>query len=403
MSFTAAVRLALAALLVHKGRSALTSLGIIIGIAAVIALVSAGDGAWAKLDERLVSAGKNLIIIRPGARRGNVVADLRPLSSRDADALRKALGPLVTGVAPWQVSPRLASTRTHRCVTVAVGSTEDYRDVGQFRIVHGRSFDDRDVKRGARVCVIGQTVLRKMFPDRPDPVGEWIRLDRTPFQVIGVLGKKGVTPIGVDQDDQVFLPLDTLQRQLTGKESLAMILTTARDEHDIPRIKDEITRVLRAQHKLRPGVGDDFDVSSVRELAEFAVVLTTTLRILVAVIASISLLVGGIGIMNIMLVAVTERTREIGIRMAVGATPRDVLAQFLLEAVALAVAGGVFGVVLGIAGAAGMAEVAGWPLVLSPLTVLTALLVTAGIGVFFGYYPARRASRLDPIVALRHE
>jgi putative ABC transport system permease protein len=403
MSLLSAIRLAFSALLVHKGRSALTSLGIIIGIAAVIALVSAGDGAWLQLDERLVSAGKNLIIIRPGARKGVTVSDLVPLTARDADALRKGLGPLVTGVAPWQVSPRLASTRTHRWPTEVVGTTEDFRQVGNWQLVRGRFFDGRDVKQGARVCLLGQTVLQKLFPDRPDPVGAWVRLDSTAFQVIGVLGKKGSTPLGQDQDNQIFMPLESLQRHLVGKESLAMILTTARNEASIDQAKAEAVRILRQAHKLRPGVGDDFDVSSVRELAEFAVVLMTTLRILVAVIASISLVVGGIGIMNIMLVAVTERTREIGIRMAVGATPFDVLSQFLAEAVALALAGGILGVVLGIACAAGVAEFAGWPLVVSPAMVLLALLVTAAVGIFFGYYPALRASRLDPIVALRQE
>jgi putative ABC transport system permease protein len=403
MNFTAAVRLAFGALLVHKGRSALTSLGIIIGIAAVIALVSAGDGAWLKLDEKLVSAGKDLIIIRPGARRGNVVADLAPLTVSDADALRKGLGPLVVGVAPWQVSPRLASTRTARAITTAVGTTEDFRHVGHWQLAQGRFFDDRDVKREARVCLIGQTVLRKLFPDRPDPVGEWVRLDATPFKVIGVLAKKGVTPIGLDQDDQIFFPLGALPGASAARTGLAMILTAPREDRLTERVKEEVGKVLRRQHNLRPGAGNDFDVTSVGELAQFALVAMTTLRVLVVVIASVSLVVGGIGIMNIMLVAVTERTREIGIRMAVGATPRDVLRQFLIEAVALALTGGVLGVAVGIAGAAGLAYVAGWPLVIAPGTVLVALLVTGGVGVFFGFYPALRASRLDPIVALRHE
>jgi putative ABC transport system permease protein len=400
----AAIRLAVAVFFVHKGRSLLTSLGITVGISGVVALVAAGDGAREKLDERLESAGKNLIIVRPGSRTGSgAVADYHPLRPQDADAIRKEAGALLVGVVPWQVATCPASSGSHTELVSAVGTWPDFVRVGNWRLTHGRPLTPADLDRAAPVCLVGQTVLRKLFPQTDNPVGGRVRLGGLWVRVVGVLGPKGTTPLGMDQDDQIVLPLTTLAGKLVGKESIAMLLATARSAADIPAAQETITRALRRQHHLPAGAGNDFDVSSVRELSEFAVVLTASLQVLVAVIAAISLVVGGVGIMNIMLVSVTERTREIGIRMAVGATPAEILLQFLLEAVVLAGMGGVAGVLFGIAGAVGLARLAGWPVVVSPGVVLVAFSVTAAVGVLFGFYPAWRASRLDPIDALRHE
>jgi putative ABC transport system permease protein len=404
MDFFSAIRVALTALLVNKGRSALTSLGIVIGTSAVIAMVSAAGGARQKLDERLDNVGKNLILVRPGTHtQAGAIADLKPLTNDDAAALRKQLGhSVLQGVAEVQVTMRTASTRTHNWFTMIVGTHPDMQRVRGWTMEYGRFFDEDDVKKRAAVCMIGKTVLDKLFPDTPNPIGQLIRVDRLQLRVIGVLNPKGRSPTGGDQDDQIFVPLTTLQRKIAGHESISIILTSVPDISLIDRAKDEISRVLRDKHRVKPG-HEDFDVSSVQEMSELAVIMTRTMEILIAVIASISLLVGGIGIMNIMLVSVTERTREIGIRMAVGATPGDVLIQFLIEAIVLSVVGGIIGISLGIGGAVAMAIFARWPVYVDANMVLLAFLVSGGVGVFFGYYPALKASRLDPIEALRYE
>jgi putative ABC transport system permease protein len=403
MGLFSAIRVALAALLVNKGRSALTSLGIVIGTGAVIAMVSAAGGAREKLDERLDNVGKNLILIRPGTHtQGGAVADLKPLTNEDAAALRRQLGGIIQGVAEVQVTMRVATTRTHNWNTMIVGTHPDMWKVRGWSLDQGRFFDDEDLKKRAAVCLIGKTVLEKLFPDQPRPVGQLIRVDRLQLRVIGVLRPKGRSPTGGDQDDQIFIPLTTLQRKLDGEERLSIILSSVASMAMIERAKDEITRVLRANHRVKKG-HEDFDVSSVQEMAELAVIMTATMQILIGIIASISLVVGGIGIMNIMLVSVTERTREIGIRMAVGATPHDVLIQFLIESIVLALVGGTIGITLGMAGAVGLAFFAGWPVYVDPNMVVLAFLVSGGVGVFFGYYPALKASRLDPIEALRYE
>jgi putative ABC transport system permease protein len=403
MGFFSAIRVALSALLVHKGRSALTSLGIVIGTAAVIAMVSAAGGARQKLDERLDNVGKNLILIRAGTHtQAGAIADLKPLTNEDADVLRKQLRGYLQGVAEVQVTIRVASTRTHNWSTMIVGTHPHMHKVRGWTMAHGRYLEEEDLKKRAAICLLCKTTAEKLFPDMPNPVGQLVRVDRLQLRVVGVCNPKGRSPTGGDQDDQIFLPISTLQRKLVGDEHISIILTSVPDAAMLEPAKEEIARVLREKHRVKKG-HEDFDVSSVQEMAELAVIMTGTMQILIGIIASISLVVGGIGIMNIMLVSVTERTREIGIRMAVGATPADVLIQFLIESLALALVGGIIGITLGIGGAVALAVVAGWPIYVDPNMVLVAFLVSGSVGVFFGYYPALKASRLDPIDALRYE
>ncbi len=404
MGFLSALRVALAALVVNKGRSTLTSLGIVIGISAVIALVSAGDGARYLLDQKLETVGKNLIIVRAGARtQQGMVANITYLTHEDAAAIRREVGSQLVGVAELQLHQGTATAGSSMpWRTSFVGCTPELAKVRKWTLDSGEFFSDDDVKHVAPVCLIGQTVRKKIFPDTPNPLGMTIRVDGHPLRVVGILSEKGKNPLGADQDDQVFVPLTTLEQHISGKRHLSQIITAPISENLGDRARAEISRVLREQHHVKEG-SEDFDVVSVREMAELATVVTKTLHVLIAVIAGISLIVGGIGIMNIMLVSVTERTREIGIRMAVGATPADVLVQFLIEAVVLALVGGIIGITLGMAAALGMAKLIGWPLVISPSIVLLTFGIAGGVGVFFGFYPARKASRLDPIEALRYE
>lgn len=399
-----AVQVALKALAIHKGRTVLTSLGIVIGVTAVITLVAAGDGARDKLDERLESIGKTMILIRSGVRTDQgAIADYVPLTAGDADAIRRRAEHLLTGVAEVQMTNRMAITRHGSRPVMVVGSTPQVQQIRNWKVARGRFYSADDHKKQAAVCLIGQTVKEQLFPDIADPVGQTVRIDRTTFRVIGVAASKGRSATGADQDDQVFVPLSTLQHKLVGEERVNLILAAARDEAQLEPAKDAIVKLMRDRHRLKPGDPADFDVSSVQELSELAGVVATTMQALSAVIASISLLVGGVGIMNIMLVSVTERTREIGLRMALGASARDVLAQFLFEAVVLALAGGVIGVSLGLFLSVGMANTLGWPAVIRPDVVALAFAVSAGVGLVFGFYPAWRASRLNPIDALRCE
>jgi putative ABC transport system permease protein len=396
------LRVALGALRVNQGRAALTSLGIVIGIAVVTALVSAGEGARRKIDDQLNVLGKNMIVVRPGSYRqeGSAVA-FDSLTRADAEAIRREVGPLVVGVSVSQTTFRTAQAANgHRWLTTFVGTTPEIRQVRGWGVAQGRFYTEDDERTAAPVCLIGETVRRKLFPDRPSPVGEAVRVDHVRLEVIGVLAPKGRALNGADQDDQVFLPITTLQRHVVRQEWVGVILTAARSDNLVDPVKGRIAEVLRRRHHTPRGA-DDFEVSSVRELVAIAYVFTNTLQVLGAVIASISLVVGGVGIMNIMLVSVTERTREIGIRLAVGARPRDILTQFLTEAVLLTSGGGVLGIVVGVAAAAGIARAADWPAVVSSTQVVLAWGVAAAVGIFFGFYPAWRASRLDPVVALR--
>ena len=403
MNLFTALHIALNALVIHKGRSALTSLGIIIGTGAVISMVSAAGGARQKLDERLDNVGKTLIVIRAGSRTQNgTLADTKPLTNDDAALLRRLLKAQTTGLAEVQATVRPVSTRTRNCITMLVGTSPDMKKVRLWAVKEGRFISDEDLKKQAAVCVLGQTVRDKLFPDNAPAVGQVIRIDQLQLRVIGVLEAKGRSPIGGDQDDQLFVPLNTLQRKIAGDETLSMLLTSVDSVDKLEKTKEDINRILREKRRVKKGL-EDFDVSSVQEMAEIAVVMTRTMQFLIGIIASISLVVGGIGIMNIMLVSVTERTREIGIRMAIGATPGNILTQFLIESIMLSLVGGFIGISLGVGAAVALAWAANWPIFIDYSMVALSFFISGGVGVFFGYYPALKASRLDPIEALRYE
>ena len=399
----ATLRVALRALWIHKGRSALTSLGIIIGIGAVIAMVSAGDGVQQELDERMESVGKNLIVVRPGARsRSGVVTDTTRLTRDDAALVRKAAAPFVKGVAEVQLTRRLAESHAAQWSTLVNGTVPDLQTVRGWNISTGRFFTRQETEEAADVCVIGQTVRAKLFSEEANPIGQTIHVGDLPLRVVGVLAAKGRNPAGADQDDEIFTPITTLQRKLAGEDSVSTILAAAKSDGLLEQARKAIEQAMRQAHHVKEGA-EDFDVSTVQEMAELAYVILNAVQALVAVIASLSLVVGGVGIMNIMLVSVTERTREIGLRMAVGATGGHILTQFLIEAIVLSVMGGVIGVLTGLSSAAVLATALDWPLVISPFIVVLAVGVSAAVGVFFGFYPAWKASRLDPIEALRYE
>jgi putative ABC transport system permease protein len=404
MSFLSAIRVAFCALLAHKGRSALTSLGIVIGIATVITLVSAGSSAARRMDQIMDGVGKNLILVRARARtQSDFVSSYVELTDADADAMRKEVGHLLVGVAESQVVRRYVGTPSRGRTTQITGTVPDLQRVRNWQVPHGRFLSDDDLKKEAPVCLIGQAVRRDLFPNTQQPVGELLRIDGIEFRIIGILGPKGKLPIGFDQDDQIFVPLTTLQQKLAGEKKLLIITSAARSADVVEPAKAEIQRVLRAQRRLKPGQEDDLDISSVREMSELAFTAAFIMQALVLVIASVSLVVGGIGIMNILLASVAERTREIGLRMAVGATPGAVLVQFLLEGLVLGLVGGLLGILVGLAGSLLLAQLCGWEAAIPPWIVTLAVVVSAGTGLLFSFYPALKASRLEPMAALRCE
>jgi putative ABC transport system permease protein len=408
------VRIALRALAKNKMRGALTVLGVVIGIAAVTTMVSLGQSASALVQGQLAGLGTNVLVVLPGSSKGGGGArmeNVTTLTARDADAMVKEC-PAVLAASPLvgaQAQVIYGNTNWKPKEMYGVGA--DFLTVRNWPLQHGDFFTERDVTAMGKVCVIGRTVVAKLF-QTTNPVGETVRIKNIPFRVIGVLEPKGANLIGDDQDNVVLMPYSTVQKRLQGSafNNVHAVMVSARTMGQMNDAAGQIRQLLRERHRIPPGEPADFNVQNTTEIANVLGVITGTMTMMLSAIAGISLLVGGVGIMNIMLVSVTERTREIGIRMALGARSRDILRQFLTEAVLLSTLGGVVGLLLGIAASVGLTALinslssgARWPVAISLPAAVVALAFSAAVGVFFGYYPARRASRLDPIEALRYE
>jgi putative ABC transport system permease protein len=399
------LKAALRAIARNKMRSALTVLGIIIGVGAVIAMIGIGEGASSMVKQQVASLGDNLINIFPGSHSAGGVhggaGTSASLTEEDAAAIATQI-PYVTAVSPVARSGAQVVFGDQNWSTSVMGGGPDYFSIRRLNIVEGTGFNESAVRGVAKEAVIGQTVADQLFHG-DDPIGQTIRIKKLPFTVIGVLGRKGQTSWGQDQDDVIIVPYTTVMKRLSGQSYLSMILASATSMQALDAATEEITQLLRQRHRIPQGQDDDFTVRTQQDIGNVMGSTSSVMRALLAAIASVSLLVGGIGIMNIMLVSVTERTREIGIRMAVGAKGWHVLVQFLAEAVVLASFGGILGIALGVGAAQLVARFAHWPVLVPPQAVFLAFLFAAGIGVFFGFWPARKASRLDPIEALRYE
>ncbi len=399
------LQLASKSILKNKMRTLLTMLGIVIGVAAVIVMIAVGNGASSSIQAQIKSLGTNMIVITPGSTsQGGAsqgAGSFNRLTIDDAEKLKRE-GTVFSGVSPVVFTFAQAIGNGSNWRTQAQGVATDFQEIRDWQTTSGDFFTDSDVRSMRKVVVLGNTVAQNLFPDG-DAVGQQIQLRNVPFTVIGVLEAKGQTASGNDQDDVALLPYSTLQSRLAGRQFIGQILVSTTSENDIPAAQSEVTAIMREAHKLNEAEPDDFTVKNQEELAAAATGTTRVMSLLLAAIASISLLVGGIGIMNIMLVSVTERTREIGIRMAIGGRGSDVLTQFLVESVVMSLAGGLIGILAGAGGAALLGNITGWT-VSTPLSaVVIAVTFSAAVGIFFGYYPARKAAALNPIEALRYE
>jgi ABC-type antimicrobial peptide transport system permease subunit len=405
MNLFEAMRVALGALRANKMRAALTTLGVIIGVGSVIAMIAIGRGASADIEDRIRSMGSNLLTVWPGqARQGRVfggVGSQDTLRPEDADAiLAKCEG--VRAVAPHvggQEQVKWGNANTYTSIT---GTVPSYPDVNNHSPERGRFFSEAEVSGARPVCLVGTTVVKTVF-GKTDPVGQRIRIKSIPFDVIGVLKEKGGGSSWRDPDDVIVVPISVAMRRLFGQEHVNQIFVAAEPGQSLSNLQEDITRLLRRRHRIRAGKEDDFNVRTQTEVLQTFTATSGTFTTLLASIAAVSLLVGGIGVMNIMLVSVTERTREIGIRKAVGARRRDIMIQFLIESLTLCLIGGVIGAALGIGTAAALSHWAGWRTIVTPQSVLLAFSFSAAVGVGFGLYPARKAAGLHPIEALRYE
>lgn len=399
-------RIALRALSGNKFRGFLTMLGIIIGVAAVISMLAIGQGSKRSIQEQISGMGSNMITVRPGTGQFGGVrqssANMQTLKLEDYEAIAQNAEHILAA-SPEVSASRQAIFAANNTPTTMYGVNPSYLEIRKYAIAQGDMFTEADVRTSAKVCVLGQTVVEKLFTNGEDPVGQTIRFGNIPFKVIGVLESKGVNTMGMDQDDLILAPFTTVQKRILAITYIHSIVASAASEDLTEAAIASIDGILRQRHKVAPGAEADFNVRSQKELITLVSSTTNLLTILLACIASISLLVGGIGIMNIMYVSVTERTREIGLRMSIGAKGRDILMQFLIEAILLSVTGGVIGVLLGIGSSYLVKTVLSWPIDIQLYTIVLSFVVCTATGIFFGWYPAKKASELDPIDALRYE
>jgi putative ABC transport system permease protein len=405
MKASTLTKLAAQSIVKNKMRTMLTMLGIVIGIGAVIVMVAVGHGAQSQIESQIKSLGTNMLVITPGSSAQGGASQgagtFNRLTIEDAEKL-KSESTLLEAVSPVVVTRTQIIGGSGNWRTSVNGVSTDYLGIRDWGVTDGSLFSDNDVQAKRRVVVLGATVARNLFPGQ-DPTGAQVQLGRSPFTVVGVLAPKGQTASGTDEDDVVLVPYTTAQDRLAGRTFIAQILASTASADQIPAATDEIEGIMREAHRIGRGMPDDFTVRDQTAIAAAATSTTSVMSGLLAAIASISLIVGGIGIMNIMLVSVTERTREIGIRMAIGARGSDVLTQFLVESVAMSVLGGIIGLAAGYGGAALLGHLTGWATSTPPSAVMLAVGFSAAVGVFFGYYPARKAAALDPIQALRYE
>lgn len=406
MNGTNLFKIALRALANNKLRAFLTMLGIIIGVASVIAMLAIGQGSKKSIQQQISEMGSNMIMIHPGAEmRGGVRQDpsaMQTLKLENYEKLSEECTYL-SGISPNVSSSGQLVAGANNYPSSVSGVSMDYLTIRQLTVEQGEMFTENDIRTAAKVCVIGKTIVDNLFPDGSDPIGKVIRCNQIPFRVIGVLKSKGYNSMGMDQDDVVLAPYSTVMKRLLAQTYLSGIFASALTEDMTDEAVDEITTILRREHKLKETDDDDFIIRTQQELSSMLNTTTDLMTTLLACIAGISLVVGGIGIMNIMYVSVTERTREIGLRMSVGARGVDILSQFLIEAILISITGGLIGVIIGCGASFMIKTIAHWPVFIQPWSVLLSFLVCTVTGVFFGWYPAKKAADLDPIDALRYE
>jgi len=406
MNFGNLLLIALKALNNNKFRGFLTMLGIIIGVGSVITMLAIGQGSKKSIQAEISEMGSNMIMIMPGQdMRGGVrqsADDMQTLKLKDYESIQEK-ATMISAVSPVVSSSGQAIYGANNAPTSVYGVAEDYLDIRMYNVEDGEMFSEQDIKTAAKVCLIGHTVIDNLFPDGENPIGKTIRFGSIPFRVIGVIESKGYNSMGMDQDDFILAPYTTVMKRILAVTYLQQLQCSAIAEGYTSQAIDEITAILRENHKLKDGDDDDFNIRSQEELSSMMTSTSDMMSTLLAAVAGISLLVGGIGIMNIMYVSVTERTKEIGLRMSIGAKGRDILSQFLIESILLSVTGGLIGVIVGIGASYLVKVLLSYPISIQPWTILLSFLVCTITGIFFGYYPAKKAANLDPIEAIRYE